>query len=176
MTDCSRPCNEGSCKKWKYESRAWNRFEKGVHSVQLISPAFAPDQMIAKRFSCQGADINPCLEIKNIPEGTQSLALIMDDPDSPTGSWVHWLAYNIPPTDRIEENSNPGKAGINDFGYEQYSGPCPGYEPHRYLFKLYALDTVLDLGNGADKEMLVKAMQGHTVDKAELVGIYEREI
>ena len=144
--------------------------------MQLMSPAFAPNHMMAKRFSCQGDDINPPLEIKNIPEGTQSLALIMDDPDSPTGTWVYWIAYDIPPTDRIEESSSPGKQGINDFGLQQYSGPCPGYEPHRYFFKLYALDTILYLQEGADKEMLVNAMQGHILDKAELVGIYKREI
>jgi Raf kinase inhibitor-like YbhB/YbcL family protein len=144
--------------------------------MQLISPAFAANQMMAKKFSCQGADINPPLEIRNIPAVTQSLALIMDDLDSLTGNWVQWIAYDIPLTDRIEENSNPGKQGINDFGDEQYSGPCPGYEPHRYLFKLYALDTVLHLKKGADKEMLLSALQGHILDKAELIGIYEREI
>ena len=142
----------------------------------LLSPAFATNQMMAKKFSCQGADINPPLKIRNIPAGTQSLALIMDDQDSPSGSWVHWIAYDIPPNNSIEENSRPGKPGINDFGDDWYCGPCPGYEPHRYVFTLYALDTVLHLKQGADKEILVKAMHGHILDKAELVGIYEREI
>lgn len=144
--------------------------------MKLISPAFVQNQMMPKKFSCQGADINPPLEIKNIPAGTQSLALIMDDPDNLKGIWVHWIAYDIPLTDRIEENSNPGKPGINDFGYEQYSGPCPGYEPHRYFFKLYALDTFLQLGKGVSKAMLIKAMEGHRLARAELIGIYERTI
>ena len=143
--------------------------------MKLESPAIVGDKKIPKRFSCQGMDVNPPLQIEDIPKGAKSLALVMDDPDSPIGSWVHWIAFNIPVTDKIEENCHLGRPGVNDFGLRYYSGPCPGENIHHYSIRLYALDTELQLKAGIGKKTLEKAMEGHVLNKAELVGLYERE-
>ncbi len=110
-----------------------------------------------------------------MPERAKSLALILDDPDSPSGTFVHWVLYDIDPkTNLIEENSEPGTSGINDFKKTEYSGPCPGSGKHRYFFKLYALDTRLELPPGSDKQQVERAMQGHILDQAELIGLFEK--
>ncbi len=147
--------------------------------MQIISPAFVHEQVIPRKYSCQGEDINPPLEIKGIPEGTESLALIFDDPDVPEWvrkdrMWVHWVVYNIDPkTSKIEENSPPfGMAGKNSSGQEGYMGPCPPDREHRYFFKLYALDTRLELSAGATKEELLRAMEGHLLGESQLMGRY----
>jgi hypothetical protein len=113
--------------------------------------------------------------IEDIPENTKRLALIVDDPDAPAGTWVHWVVFNIPKTDVIEEGEVPGKQGINDFGKLQYGGPCPPSGTHRYFFKLYALDEKLDLKEGCHKKDLLKAMEGHIIEEAELIGLYQRK-
>ncbi len=143
--------------------------------MKLTSPEFENNQFIPKKFTCEGEDINPALIITDMPKGTKSLALIMDDPDAPMGMWVHWVVYNIAPVLAIAENSVPGKECINDFRRESYGGPCPPSGTHRYFFKIYALDTGLSLAKGATKGALEQAMQGHILDKAELIGLYKKE-
>jgi len=114
------------------------------------------------------------LIIEDIPPEAKSLALIVDDPDAPMGTWIHWVVFDIPVVSKIEEDSIPGKQGINDFGKKNYGGPCPPSGTHRYYFKTYALDTELNLEEGISKKNLEKAMEGHIMDKAELIGLYKR--
>ncbi|MGD9015262.1 MAG: YbhB/YbcL family Raf kinase inhibitor-like protein [Candidatus Omnitrophota bacterium] len=149
--------------------------EEGGGNMKLISPAFEHNQSIPSKYTCQGEDVNPALAIGDIPEGTKSLALIVDDPDAPMGTWVHWVVYDIAPTSRvIDENSIPGTQGINDFRKKEYGGPCPPSGTHRYFFKVYALDTQLNLKEGITKKDLEKAMQAHILENAELIGLYKR--
>ena len=142
--------------------------------MEITSPQFQNNQSIPSKFTCEGEDINPALVIDDIPEGTKSLALIVDDPDAPMGTWVHWVVFDIPVTSKIEENSVPGKKGINTAGGSNYHGPCPPSGTHRYFFKIYALDMVLNLEEGISKAQLEKAMASHILDKAELIGLYRR--
>lgn len=148
---------------------------KGGEAMKLTSPEFENNQFIPAKYTCEGKDINPPLIIEDIPPKAKSLALIIDDPDAPGGMWVHWVVYDIPLVSRIEENGVPGKQGINDSRRKEYAGPCPPSGTHRYFFKIYALDTILDLGEGVNKAGLEKAMQGHIVGKAELIGLYKRK-
>ena len=148
--------------------------ETGGGTMKLSSPEFSNNVFIPSKFTCQGQDINPELLIEGIPEAAKRLALIIDDPDAPLGIWVHWVVYNIPVTARIEEDSIPGEQAITDFTTKGYRGPCPPSGVHRYFFKIYALDTELELGKGAGKKDLEKAMEGHTLDNAELIGLYRR--
>jgi Raf kinase inhibitor-like YbhB/YbcL family protein len=142
--------------------------------MEVRSPEFENGKKIPRKFTCEGDDINPTLIIEDIPVGTKSLALIVDDPDAPMGTWVHWVSFNIPVVSQIDKDSIPGKQGINDFGRREYGGPCPPSGTHRYFFKLYALDTVLDLNEGINKKALEDAMKGHILDKAELFGLYKK--
>jgi len=142
--------------------------------MKLTSTEFANNQFIPAKFTCQGENISPSLAIEGIPDKTKSLALIVDDPDAPMGTWVHWVVYNMPLISRIEENSVPGEQGVNDSGGQDYSGPCPPFGTHRYFFKIYALDAQLNLKAGVSKKALEKAMQGHILDKAELIGLYKK--
>ena len=143
--------------------------------MKITSPEFGHSQSIPQKFTCEGEDINPALIMEDIPKEAQSLALIVDDPDAPMGTWVHWVVFDIPIVGRIEENSIPGKQGINNAGNRNYHGPCPPSGTHRYFFKIYALDTELNLQEGISKGQLEKAMQGHLLDKAEVVGLYKRK-
>ena len=143
--------------------------------MKLSSPQFTNNAMMPKKFTCEGDEVNPELILEDIPSNAKSLALIVDDPDAPRGIWVYWVVFNIPVIERIEENSIPGTQGSNDSGKNGYHGPCPPSGTHRYFFKIYALDKKLDLNPGAGKAELEKAMQGHILDKAELVGLYKRE-
>lgn len=142
--------------------------------MKITSPEFQHNQFIPKKFTCEGQDISPALIIDGIPKEAKSLSLIVDDPDAPMGTWVHWVVYDIPIIKRIEGDSIPGKQGMNNFGRKDYGGPCPPSGTHRYFFKIYALDTTLDLNEGISKGALEKAMQGHILDKAELIGLYKR--
>ena len=142
--------------------------------MQLTSPAFKHNQMIPKKYTCQGDDVNPPLDITEIPEGAKTLALIIDDPDAPMGMWVHWVVFNIPITQQIAENSIPGLQGRNDFGRNNYGGPCPPSGTHHYYFKLYALNDAVSLKEGINKATLEKAMTGHILDQTELVGFYKK--
>ena len=149
--------------------------EKGADAMQLTSPSFENNTLMPQKFTCDGEDINPALVIKDIPEKTQSLALIVDDPDAPGRTWVHWVVYNIPIVSRIEENSIPGKQGDNSFGRKDFGGPCPPSGTHRYFFKLYALDKKLEAKEALNKQALGKLMQAHILAKAELLGLYKRK-
>lgn len=149
--------------------------EGGAVTMKLTSPEFKNNGSIPKKFTCQGEDVNPALSIKDIPKGAKSLALVIDDPDAPMGTWVHWVVYDIPIVTEIEENSIPGKQGMNDFGRNDYGGPCPPSGEHRYFFKVYALDSELNLEEGIRKKDLEKAMAGHILDTAELIGLYRKE-
>jgi len=142
--------------------------------MRLSSPVFENNAVIPLQFSCQGEGVNPPLAIENIPENTQSLALIADDPDASGGMFVHWVVYNIPVISQIEQNSVPGQQGSNDAGGVGYIAPCPPSGTHRYFFKIYALDRVFDLDEGVSKSSLESAMSGHILDRAELVGLYKK--
>lgn len=142
--------------------------------MKLTSPEFNDNEFIPKKFTCRGENINPELVIDDIPAGTQSVALIFDDPDAPSGDWVHWVIFDIPVVLKIEEGSAAGKQGVNDFGRIGYDGPCPPFGTHRYVFKLYALDAKLNLKEGISKADLEKAMYGHVLAKAELTGLFSK--
>jgi Raf kinase inhibitor-like YbhB/YbcL family protein len=142
--------------------------------MKLRSSAFNHNEPIPRRHTCQGEDISPELIIEEIPPGTESLVLIVDDPDAPGRTFDHWIVYDIPVTDRIEEGAVPGTQGINDFGKNRYGGPCPPSGTHRYFFKLYALDEALDLPAGLGKNDLQNAIKGHILDQAELIGLYAK--
>lgn len=145
--------------------------------MNLSSTEFKNKEFIPIKYTCDGQDINPPLEISGVPEKAESLALIVDDPDAPNGDWVHWVLWNIPPdTLKIKESSVPQGAieGTNDFNHTRYGGPCPPKGTHHYYFKLYALDTVLDLDSSKTKKDLLKAVEGHIIAQAELVGLYQR--
>jgi Raf kinase inhibitor-like YbhB/YbcL family protein len=154
-------------------------FAAGIHApgggnMKITSPDFKNNELIPKKFTCDGENVSPCLVIESIPPQAKNLALIIDDPDAPMGTWVHWVVYDIPPLSRIEQNSIPGKQGMNDFGRRNYGGPCPPSGTHRYFFKIFALDAVLELKEGSSKKELERSIQGHILEKAELVGLYKR--
>ncbi len=149
----------------------------------LHSSAFKEGADIPRQYTCEGADISPALTWSEPPQKTQSFALIADDPDAPVGTWVHWVAWSVPATVRqLPENVSKtadlpggGRQGNNDFRKTGYGGPCPPPgKPHRYFFKLYALDTTLDLKPGATKKDLEQAMKGHVLGEAQLMGKYQR--
>ena len=152
--------------------------------IQLSSPSFSSGQVIPVRHSCDGGDASPPLSWTGVPAGAKSLALICDDPDAPAGTWVHWVIYAIPPaTTELPEGvaaaeSGPGGArqGTNDFKRLGYGGPCPpAGKPHRYFFKLYALDQEPALTPGATKRQLLDAMEDHVLGQGELMGTYQRQ-
>ena len=147
-------------------------------SFELTSSAFAPGERIPQTYTCDGQDISPPLRWSEPPAGTQSLALIMDDPDAPIGIWDHWLLFNLPAETRNlpEQAVLPAGSldGRNSWGRTGYGGPCPPGGTHRYFFKLYALDVTLTLAAGAEKEQLLQAMEGHILAQAELMGTYSR--
>lgn len=144
--------------------------------MHIESPAFEAQQLIPKKFTCEGEDVSPPLIIQDVPKGTKSLVLIVDDPDAPRGVFVHWLAWNIEPSSQqLAEGATPPSQGRNDFGELDYKGPCPPLgKPHRYFFKLYALDVKLNLPAGSNKKQLEDSMKGHILGHAELIGLYQR--
>ncbi len=151
--------------------------EGNAMSLRLSSPSFEHEGMIPERYTCDGEDINPTLQIDGVPQGTQSFALIVDDPDAPKGTWDHWILWNLDPSiQEIPEGTKTpqGTLGTNDFKRLEYGGPCPPSGTHRYYFKLYALDQKLNLKEGATKEELETAMHGHVLDEAILMGRYAR--
>ncbi len=150
--------------------------------IKIKSPAFVPGGKIPGKYTCDGMDISPPLAWTSGPEGTKTFALICDDPDAPMGTWVHWVLFNLP-ADIIElrenvpperELENGAKQGMNDFRKIGYGGPCPPGGTHRYYFKLYALDTEINLEAGATKSELLKAVEGHILAEGQLMGKYER--
>ena len=140
----------------------------------IKSPAFSNNGWIPAKYACIGSNINPTLSISDIPNGTKSLALIVDDPDAPNGTFVHWVMWNIPVTSVIDENSAPGIQGKNGKGENNYFGPCPPTGTHHYNFKIYALDTKLILPIGADKNALLKAMDKHILASGVLIGLFKK--
>jgi Raf kinase inhibitor-like YbhB/YbcL family protein len=160
--------------------------DKNMRTLKIKSPAFADGDTMPVKFTCDGDDVSPKLEWSGVPDGAKSLALICDDPDAPMGTWVHWVMFNLPPEmTKINEKYAPSRGisenndgiidGINDFRCPGYNGPCPPKGPaHRYFFKLYALDTVLNLKTGASKTDVEKAMSGHILGQTELIGKYQR--
>ncbi len=146
--------------------------------MEIKSPAFKNKQSVPAKYTCDGENISPPLEISGVPEQAKSLVLISDDPDAPAGTWVHWIIWNInPDIKQIPENSTPSGAveGITSFEKSGYGGPCPPSGSHRYFFKLYALDTKLDLNSSAKIKDLQTAIKKHILDKAELIGSYQRK-
>lgn len=156
--------------------------EEQPMSFEIRSDAFAAGQEIPSRYSCDGEDISPGLSWTGAPQGTASFALILDDPDAPAGTWVHWVLFNVPGQATALSEALPvepeladgSRHGSNSWGSVGYGGPCPPRGTHRYFFKLYALDTALELEAGASKDQLLAAMQGHILAEAELMGEYTR--
>lgn len=154
-----------------------------VMALNIKSSAFNEGDLMDAKYTCKGTDISPSLSWGDVPEGTKSFALICDDPDAPFMTWVHWVIYDIPAnvTELSEslpkENalSNGAKQGRNDFRKIGYGGPCPPPGgPHRYFFKLYALDTMLNLEPGLTKKALLKKMEGHILEEAQIIGKFKR--
>ncbi|KHO46202.1 MAG: hypothetical protein QS99_C0009G0036 [archaeon GW2011_AR4] len=145
--------------------------------MKLSSPSFGNGGMIPAKYTCDGDEISPELHISAAPEQAKSLVLIVDDPDVPMGNWVHWLLYNIPPETTIipEDAAITWPEGTTSFGKTGYGGPCPPSGTHRYFFKLYALDTSLNLPDGPVKEQIERAMDGHILVQAELIGRYNKD-
>lgn len=151
--------------------------------IKVTSSAFEHEGLIPPKYTCDGSDISPPLQWEGLPEATKSIALISDDPDAPVGTWVHWILFNLPvDTKELTENIPPDETlpngaiqGTSDFGRIGYGGPCPPSGTHRYFFKIYALDTELDLAPGARKADLLNAMEGHTLAQGQLIGKYKRQ-
>jgi Raf kinase inhibitor-like YbhB/YbcL family protein len=153
-------------------------------TMEVTSSAFQAGQTIPTKYTCEGADISPPLQWSGVPAGAKGFALICDDPDAPVGTWVHWILYDLPITatdlgenvPALETLSSGAKQGINDFKRVGYGGPCPPPgKPHRYYFKLYALDAALLLKPRATKQELLRAMDGHILAEARLSGTYQRK-
>jgi Raf kinase inhibitor-like YbhB/YbcL family protein len=143
--------------------------------LKIDSPAFKNEEPIPSQYTCEGENINPPLTIGDIPAGTKSLALIVEDPDAPNGTFYHWLAWNIPVGNRIDQNCNVGVSGKNDFGNPGYGGPCPPSGTHRYFFRVYALDAELTLTEGSDKKQLLEAIDEHLLAMGEIMAKYEKK-
>lgn len=146
--------------------------------MSITSTAISDRGRIPSIYTCDGEDINPPLEFHDVPEEAQSLTLIVEDPDSPGKTWVHWVLFNINPNvRRISEDSVPAGSSetVTDFGSKGYGGPCPANGIHRYNFKLFALDTTLDLTEDVTRDEIEESMEGHIIEKAELTGLYSRE-
>lgn len=152
-------------------------------ALELKSEVFENKGYIPDRYTCDAQDFSPPLNWDGVPENTKSLALICDDPDAPFKIWVHWVLFNIPPENgELKEGISQEELaelsiirGINDFGKIGYQGPCPPPDKvHRYSFRLYSLDTILNLEEGASKKEIIEAMQGHIITEAKLIGIYQR--
>ena len=168
---------------------AANRAGKGLEGgapgmgFAVTSPSFQNGGSIPKKFTCDGADVSPELQLTAPPPGTQSLALIADDPDAPAGTWVHWVLFDLPAETKalpegvakVDQPPTGGRQGRNDFRKVGYGGPCPPPgKPHRYFFRAYALDGKVGLKPGASRQELEQAMHGHILGTAELMGKYQR--
>jgi Raf kinase inhibitor-like YbhB/YbcL family protein len=151
--------------------------------IKVSSPAFQDGGMIPSQYTCDGDDVSPPLRWEPVPEKTRSIALIVDDPDAPSGTFVHWVLYDLAAAvNELPENipgdrtlTNGARQGANDFRKIGYGGPCPPGGTHRYFFKVYALDTQINLPAGETKARLLKAMQGHILAEGQLLGRYKRQ-
>jgi len=156
--------------------------KEAMEKIDVRSSAFSEGERIPSDFTCEGADMSPPIEWSGVPARAQSIAILVDDPDAPAGDWVHWLAYDLPPSlTRLPAGipdggrlPSGGSQGRSDFGSLGYGGPCPPSGTHRYFFKIYALDEVLHLKPGVTKKGLLKAMEGHVLAEGRLTGTYER--
>lgn len=144
-------------------------------TLKISSPAFEHESYIPARYSCDGSNTNPPIVVNGIPNGTVSLALIVEDPDAPGKIFDHWIVWNIKPEKLIAEGSVPGKVGKNSLGEYKYTGPCPPSGTHRYYFKVYALDTTLDLEHEVDKKLVEQALKDHVLAYGELMGLYKKK-
>ena len=148
-----------------------------IEELKISSPAFENGGEMPKKYTCDGANVNPPLKIENVPSNTKSLALVFDDIDAPGGTYVHWILWNMDPgVKEIKENSVPEGAvqGVNNFKKRHYGGPCPPKRAHKYVFKIYALDTLLHLNPNGTKKDLEKIMEGHVISRTQLTGLYKR--
>ena len=144
-------------------------------AMKVTSPDFSQGSAIPKEFTCDGADISPELDIENLPEDTKSIAIIIDDPDAASGTFTHWIVWNIPSANKIEKNSSQGISGTNSFKKTGYQGPCPpAGKAHRYIFKIHALDSELNLDASAEKDDLINAMKSHILAQSEIMAEYQR--
>lgn len=141
-------------------------------SLVIRSSAFENNGAIPSRYTADGDNVNPPLRIENLPDDTKSLALIIEDPDAPSGTFDHWVMWNIPPSNEIREHTAPGVEGLNSERKNIYTGPAPPSGTHRYFFKVYALDSNLDLSTDSAKQDLQSAMKGHILAQGELIGTY----
>lgn len=142
--------------------------------LDITSDAFASNSFIPKKYTCDGENVSPPLNIDKIPKEAKSLAIILEDPDAPISTWIHWVIWNMPVTHHIIENKAFGKQGLNDFSKHFYCGPCPLNGMHRYIFKVYALNTILNMPENSRRRQLQRAMSDHIVGYGELVGLYKR--
>jgi Raf kinase inhibitor-like YbhB/YbcL family protein len=150
--------------------------------IKVKSTVFGEGNPIPKRYTCDDLNVSPPLEMSGVPESAKSLAVICEDPDAPSGVWTHWVIFNIPPESKTlpegvemhELFEDGSKQGLNDSGRVGYSGPCPPGGTHRYYFRVYALDSKLDLPPRISKQELLNAMEGHVLDKGQLMGLYSR--
>jgi Raf kinase inhibitor-like YbhB/YbcL family protein len=174
-----------ACQEKKQAEKMQETSPKGeaTMAIMVTSSAFDEGKMIPGIYTCDGKDISPPLKIEGIPDETKSIALISDDPDAPMGTWVHWVLYNLPPDTRDLQGSIPpdetlangARHGISDFGRFGYGGPCPPSGVHRYFFKVYALDAMLELSGQVTKSDLLTAMEGHILAEGQLIGRYKRQ-
>jgi Raf kinase inhibitor-like YbhB/YbcL family protein len=151
--------------------------------IKITSPAFEEGGLIPKKYTCDGSNVSPPLRWDSVPDGTESIAIICEDPDAPSGTWMHWILFNLPaecrelaeniPDDETLHDST--RQGINDFGSIGYSGPCPPWGIHRYFFKIFALDCTLDIVHLVDKDILNLAMGDHILATGQLMGRYQRK-
>lgn len=146
--------------------------------MKITSPAFGYNEQIPDKYTCKGENVNPPLEISEIPENSESLAMVMDDPDAPMGNFMHWMAGNISPnTKEIAENQSPAEAIEldNDAGSSGYYGPCPPSGTHRYFFRAYALDNKPEISSEMPKDEFLKIINQHKIEEAELMGLYAKD-
>lgn len=182
IISCGKKTDEQNFQQNKQQNPTQIKNENRSGDLKITSTTFKEGGMIPKGCSCDGANSSPQLSWSGAPDGVKSFAIIADDPDAPMGTWVHWVIFNIPPNiSSLNENlpkdktlDNGAIQGKNDFGKTGYDGPCPPGGTHRYFFKLYALDTVLDNDGGITKADFLKSAEGHIVAQAQLMGKYSR--
>ena len=142
--------------------------------MKIFSKDFNNNEKIPKRFTCEGEDTNPTLILEDVPKDAKSLVLIMYDPDAPNGTFVHWILYNIPIVNQIDENFSLGNEGINSASQKNYIGPCPPSGEHRYIFQIYALDCLIEV-DSYNKTILEEKIKNHILDKVKIIGLYSKE-
>ncbi len=170
-----------SCDKNKSEIS--DNQEVAMHKINISSNSFKNNERIPAKYTCQGDETSPPLHWDNIPKNTKSIAIICDDPDAPAGTWIHWIIFNIPPKmNELTENfphesimDNGIKQGLNSSNFVGYQGPCPPSGEHRYFFKIYALDIILDIGYNIHKEDLLSVIETHILGYGEMIGLYEKK-